>query len=215
MTSAPRDHTSNPFCTRFVRPGAVEYLFPAGHDMSGLLARIDECGWRGAIVGPHGSGKSTLLAALVRELDARDVRAATFTLRDRQRHMPRGWRRDLPSSARTVVLIDGYEQLSRLSRLWVRLAARRHGWGLIVTAHGSCGLPLLLRTQPSIELALRLVERLLPTETAPTAAPWVDRPLVAESFARHGGDLRELLFDLYDLYEQRKAERREATLRAR
>ena len=27
---------------------------------------------------------------------------------------------------------------------------------------------------------------------------------VAGRFSRHGGDLRELLFELYDLYEQRR-----------
>ncbi len=55
---------SNPFSTRFVRPGALAYRFPPGESAATLVERLAASGWRGQIVGPHGSGKSTLVAAL-------------------------------------------------------------------------------------------------------------------------------------------------------
>jgi len=32
----------------------------------------------------------------------------------------------------------------------------------------------------------------------------IPNDVIAELFARHGGNIRELLFDLYDLFEQRR-----------
>jgi hypothetical protein len=61
---------SNPFATRFTRPGAIDYLFASGQSVDSLVGRLRDHGWWGAILGPHGSGKSTLLAALAPELDA-------------------------------------------------------------------------------------------------------------------------------------------------
>ena len=46
----------NPFCSRFVRPGALEYLFPDGWSAARLAARLAENGWRGQIVGRPGRG---------------------------------------------------------------------------------------------------------------------------------------------------------------
>ena len=70
---------SNPFCTRIVRPGAIEYTFDQqgprgdrdgdhGDAVEGLVSRIakNRCH---LIVGPHGSGKSTLIRALVSQLE--------------------------------------------------------------------------------------------------------------------------------------------------
>jgi hypothetical protein len=61
MPAAP---ASNPFATRFTRPGAIEFIFPAGESLATLVARLRACDWRGQITGPHGSGKAPLRAAL-------------------------------------------------------------------------------------------------------------------------------------------------------
>lgn len=67
---------SNPFCTRIVRPGAIEYRFDPQEDVEPLLdapildvliRRICDTPFQ-LIVGPHGSGKSTLIRELVPRL---------------------------------------------------------------------------------------------------------------------------------------------------
>jgi hypothetical protein len=69
--------------------------------------------------------------------------------------------------------------------------------GLLVTAHADVGLPTLLETSTSLELAQAIVA-CLPNATAglPTGA-------VAACFQRAAGDMRETLFALYDTYERR------------
>ena len=156
-------------------------------------------GWRGQIVGPHGSGKSTLVAALVEALAAEGRPAFVIALRDVQRRLPRGWRREVEQAAARLVIVDGYEQLGRLARWGVKFTCRRRGWGLLVTAHGDAGFPTLVATSPSLELAELLVDQLVP----PGASAF-DRAVVARAFADANGNLREMLFALYDQFERQQ-----------
>lgn len=193
----------------------MDYLFAPGEQMSTLLARLEENVWRGEIIGPHGSGKSTLVAGLIKALEASGFRCPLFGLHDGQRFMPRGWSRTLRRGGRPIVFIDGYEQLGWISRLAVRWRCARTGNGLVVTAHAPTGLPLLACTKPSVELTLEVARCLI---RSGGAVADTDRWLVdaaSAAFARHQGNVREVLFDLYDLYEQRKAHRVQATLSAR
>ncbi len=98
-----------------------------------------------------------------------------------------------------LLIIDGYEQLSRVSRLWLAWQLRRNGWGAIVTAHRDAGYPTLLRTRATAELTERIVARLLSDSTAA-----IDQRTIASSFAAAGGNVRETLFDLYDHFERRE-----------
>ena len=99
----------------------------------------------------------------------------------------------------TILVIDGYEQLSYWSRWIVKRFCRRQGMGLMVTAHASVGLPELYRTEVTSEAAERVIDQLLGGRSAPFSSQEV-----SERLAQHGGDLRETLFDLYDIYEQRR-----------
>lgn len=57
---------SNPFSTRFVAPGRIDWVSEPDHELEKLTCRfLFDCSSRAAIVGPHGSGKSTLLEHLV------------------------------------------------------------------------------------------------------------------------------------------------------
>ena len=56
---------SNPFSSRYVRPGAIPFFFPEDCRVELLLSRLEENGWQGEILGRHGSGKSALLAHLI------------------------------------------------------------------------------------------------------------------------------------------------------
>jgi hypothetical protein len=59
------------------------------------------------------------------------------------------------------------------------------------------GLPVLLKARTSPELAGRIAATLAGERFASNV-----RESMRQSFVRHGGNLREVLFDLYDLYER-------------
>ncbi len=186
----------NPFSTRFVRPGAVAYKLSLGHDLAGLAVRFETIGRAGQIVGPHGSGKSTLLADLIRLWESKGERVLLIELHDGQRRLPTR----LPDLARTetptLIAVDGYEQLSRGAACGVRRFCRRHRLGLVVTTHCSMGLADLVRCAPSLSLVTRLVRDLL----ADTENPIADGD-IRRSFHHHEGNVREVLFEMYDLCE--------------
>jgi hypothetical protein len=107
-----------------------------------------------------------------------------------------------------VIVIDGYEQLSLWRRLRLNRRCRRQRRGLLVTAHRPLlGLPLLYRTSTTPETAWRVVHYLLREEPSLLAPAEV-----AARLARHGGDVRELLFELYDWYEARRGSARSRSL---
>lgn len=193
------DAPANPFATRWVRPGALAYRFPAGQGVKQLVETLRANRWRGEITGPHGCGKSTLLAALIPALREAGREPLLQTLHDGQRRLPR----ELLDSAwtpRTQVIVDGYEQLRRLGRARLKHRSRRVGCGLLVTAHAPVGLPELARVAPDLETVTQIVADLLAQSPAPIA-----REEIARRFAARGGNVRDVLFDLYDLYERRRA----------
>jgi hypothetical protein len=191
---------SNPFATRWVRPGAIPYLFPPGEGAAELVDRLRDRGWRGQVVGPHGSGKSTLLAALMPELRRAGKDPVLIALHDGQRRLAPTDRRALPPAAHPAILIlDGYEQLGRWARFLLRSRCRRYGHGLLVTAHAPVGLPDLFRTTVTAESAQAVVDHLTP----PGPGCTVTQADVRERLDARSGNLREALFDLYDLHERR------------
>jgi energy-coupling factor transporter ATP-binding protein EcfA2 len=192
---------SNPFSTRFIRPGAISFLFPAGESVEGFLDRLRAANWWGQIVGPHGSGKSTLLAALLPALEAAGRRVVPITLHQGEHRLPRLDQKGF--SATTQVVIDGYEQLSWWSRRRLKSVCRRHGAGLLVTAHSDIGLPALYETKPTEDLAHLVVARL----TAKNGEP-ITPDDVRAAYAAARGDIRETLFKLYDVYQNRNNEYR-------
>ncbi len=194
--------SENPFCTRRIRPGAVPFCFPSGVDLENLIDRLRLNQWRGEIVGPHGSGKLTLLASIIITIEQAGRQAVCFELHDGQRSLPRDWRRKTMTAAlspQAIVVVDGYEQLNLWNRFCLKRHCRRRHLGLLVTSHAVTGLPQIFRTSASLEMALQIVDQLTQNEHIKIPAN-----LVADSLARHGADIRELLFDLYDYYEQQR-----------
>jgi energy-coupling factor transporter ATP-binding protein EcfA2 len=193
MPAAP---ASNPFATRFTRPGAIDFIFPEGESHDAQIDRLRKNDWRGQILGPHGSGKSTLLASLepaLREI-GREVVMHTLTAGQRKLDLPT----ELDSDS--ILVIDGFEQLSWWSRRKVQAACRRAGAGLLISAHTDLGLPTIFQTQPNLELARQLVSRLLPPGDRT-----ISESDIAAAYARHPHNLRELLFSLFDLHQARSA----------
>lgn len=177
----------------------MPYLFPAEVSCDSLLMRLEQNGRYGQIVGPHGSGKSALVATLIARLQSCEQPVEWLELHDGQRRLPGGLDRLSRLPRGTLVVVDGYEQLAFWNRLRLRRHCRRHGLGLLVTAHAPVGLPTLFSTNPSPALAERIVQCLLGERPSP-----VSREELHHRYVQHQGDLRELLFDLYDAYEQRR-----------
>jgi ABC-type molybdenum transport system ATPase subunit/photorepair protein PhrA len=195
--SESADRPSNPFATRFTRPGAIAFQFPAGQSPEQLVEQLRQHAWRGQIIGPHGSGKSTLLAGLSPALTAAGRQVVLVRLRDGQRRLPpelnpRTWQ------ASTQAIIDGYEQLGLLSRFRLRRWQAKRGFGLLVTAHASAGLPTLWQTEPTEQRLAAIVAQLL---QRPQLAP-EELALVEKTFELHQGDQREALFALFDVFER-------------
>jgi len=189
----------NPFSTRRVRPGAIPFLFDADHSAGRIIDRLRRHGWWGEITGPHGSGKSALLATLCPALEQAGLETCLIELHDGQRRLPADFRAAAKMHPPAVLIVDGYEQLGRLSRFRLKRLCRRGKLGLLVTAHGHVGLPEVFRTTVTIELVRRIVADLQADCRLLVTAEDVDA-----RFWQHAGDVRELLFDLYDLYEARR-----------
>jgi hypothetical protein len=182
----------NPFSTRFVTPGAIPFHFAPAGGPNAIVARLHETGGRGQVVGPHGSGKSTLVAGLLPALA--DWTVYQVRLNTTHRELP-PWVWDAPPATGLLVL-DGFEQLGFLTRRRLK----RHWPGLVVTAHGSMGLPDLVRTDVTPETAEHVIRSLVPP-----GGEWVlDGFDVVARLRRHRGSLREVLFELYDRWEARE-----------
>jgi hypothetical protein len=186
---------SNPFASRHIRPGAIGYLFQEGVSAAELVERLKAAGWWGQIVGPHGSGKSTLLVTLVQELESAGRRVRLVSLHQGEHRLPR-----LEGNLETAtqVVVDGYEQLSWWSKRKLKARCRRAGSGLLVTAHADMGLPTIFETASSLEVTKEVVARLVEA-----ADGRVTEDDVSEAFAASGGNVRETLFALYDIYQGR------------
>lgn len=210
---APARARDNPFATD--RLEALGYRSPrTGEplDLEPLLARWESLGRRGAIVGPEGSGKTTLLDDLESLLGARGfpvwrLRAEVGSgrlveERDRDRLVPLG---DLAQAGtRTILVIDGADRSKR--RIWHRLrraagrgSACRPG-GLLVTSHRPGLLPTLTECTTSPELLERLMAELVGFSGA---TPERALPPAATLHARHRGNLRLALLELYDRWAER------------
>jgi hypothetical protein len=197
MTTRRTD--SNPFATRYVRPGAIPFLFPAGDSAEGEVARFASLGRRAQIVGPHGVGKSTLVATLMEPMSRAGLAPLMFALHGGQRRMPSGWRRRAKAAGARTIVIDGYEQLGAIGRWLVRGTCRRRGWGLLVTAHAVVGLPTLRELEPRLDVATAVVRHLMHGES--TAA---DSLPIEACFRACQGNMRETVFALFDEFERRR-----------
>lgn len=200
MTGVDVSVESNPFCSRNIRPGAVPFLFPPGENCEVVTARLQANDWWGQIIGNHGTGKSALLAALTPAIETLGCRTLLVELHDGQRCLPRDVWRSLRRLKRGLVIVDGFEQLSRWSRFWLQRSCRLRRLGLLVTSHVSVGLPTIYRTAISAASAEQIVRVFLDGRE-----PQFSLAELHQLIERHQGDFRETLFSLYDLCEQRRA----------
>lgn len=189
----------NPFATRSVRPGAITYVFANGTGLNDLVDRLRHANWTGEIIGPHGSGKSTLLQSLLPQLTAAGRQVRAFTLHRGESRLPvagtdlKNW------DSNTQLVIDGYEQLGGWTRTLISRICRQQGCGLILTSHEPMGFPRLYETGSTLPMVQHLVRDL-----QRYSGPRVTDADVTRSFERQHGNVREVFFELYDLFEQRR-----------
>lgn len=182
----------NPFRTDRVLQ--VRYRLQDG-TWDALLGRLEDLRFRGAIVGPQGSGKTTLLEDLAPRLAARGFAVRPLRLDTESPRFAPGFLDGFFATltTRDVILLDGAEQLGAFA--WRSFERRsRAAGGLIVTLHRRGRLPALIETRTSPELLAGLVEQILGDAASELA------PLFPELHARHDGNLREALRELYDRY---------------
>ena len=189
--------SANPFATRFIRPGAIPFLFLDGDSAEAIIERLRSHNWRGQIIGAHGSGKSTLLLTLVPLIEAAGRNVVLYKLGPGERRLPNI---DTSSiSPATQLIIDGYEQLSSWSRLRIGWLVWRSKAGLLATAHADVGLPTIYATNPSEAIAAAVANQLTAAESVSVTANDI-----SEAFRAAGGNVRETLFKLFDVLQSRR-----------
>jgi len=188
--------SSNPFATRFIRPGAIPFLFLDGDSAEGVVERLKTNNWRGQIIGEHGSGKSTLVATLAPPIEAAGRRAVMIKIGPGERRIVGSQFSSLSPS--TQLIVDGYEQLSFWSRLAVRYRIWRTGAGLLVTAHANVGLPTVYTTTATEEVAAAVVDKLALAQGVP-----ISRTDITDAYRAAAGNIRETLFNLFDICRER------------
>ena len=183
----------NPFAADRVL--SIRYELPDGQ-AGRLLARLERLRYRAAIVGPHGAGKTTLLEDLETPLVRLGFRVTHLRLDGEHRRFPPGCLAQLEATldARDLVCLDGAEQLDWVGWRMFRWRTRRAG-GVLITSHRPGLLPTLIECTTSPELLDRIVNRLA------LQAEGVRTP--KDLFARHHGNLRDALRELYDVYAAR------------
>ena len=190
---------TNPFSTRRVRPGQLAFQFSEPIRARQLVDRLRQDRWWGQIIGPHGVGKSTLLHGLMPELVAAGRTVSWWTLQNGQRGWPAGMSAAAQAwDAQTLVVVDGYEQLRCLARWRLKIRCRSTGTGLLVTSHRDAGLPLLVTLSCPLNTVQDLVTQLLADDPIQ-----ISQDEVSSCYRTHQGNVREVFFALYDLYEAR------------
>ena len=197
LNSPPPSRRDNPFATCWTKPGVLPFRFQAGQSVVQLVAKLAAQNWWGQITGAHGSGKTTLLATLIPALTAAGRQVHEIRIRNRNGSLFCDAKEI--QAGRTLIVVDGFEQLGRLARLRFKRRCRRTGAGLLVTTHESAGLPTLIHLSPE----RRLIEQLIADLCAQVPSD-IMRDDIAASHASHGSNVREIFFDLYDRHERRR-----------
>ncbi|MDR1960264.1 MAG: hypothetical protein LBQ54_14690 [Planctomycetaceae bacterium] len=168
-----------------------------------LIDQFQKNGSFGQITGNHGSGKSTLLSALEEVFARKEYKIHKESLHDGQRRLSYEfwqWFSELKKSPpdKSLIIVDGYEQLSWLQRFRLLLGCKIRGVGLLLTSHKPVhGIPVLYRTAASQEQLEQIVDYLLEIP-----AGFIDENVLARLMLTHRNNIRDVLFALHDLYQE-------------
>jgi hypothetical protein len=110
------------------------------------------------------------------------------------------------SQSDVLLVIDGYEQLSRLVRCLVVMRTWMSSARLLVTSHRPTCLPTLIETRVDVAVAQSLLEHLLPADMT-DRQHFLDSALLQQMLIKHRGNLREVFMHLYDAAQTKIEER--------
>lgn len=190
---------ANPF-----RAGLIERL---GYQLDDagwkqLLARFAAQHMRGVLVGPHGSGKTTLREELAWRLEQEGWRIRTLVPGAGRAPTWAELRRFAAhADARTLLSIDGLDRIGALGWWHLRRMAGS-GPAILATSHVHGRLPTLHEHRTSPELLHDLVAALVPASVSPGL-----RERCSGLFARHHGNVRACLRELYNEWAEHGAYR--------
>ncbi|OYP37949.1 hypothetical protein [Rhodopirellula sp. MGV] len=211
----------NPFSTSFIAPTQVRYRFnhgvsgtnPQTIDMhlEGLLATLKKTR-RGVILGPHGTGKSTLLHTFLPKLQQCYPMVAFDQINNdpsvgwigRVKERLRAGQRILKELAGLprdgLLIVDGWEQLYRVSRLRAIRAAAAKKLTLLATSHQRMtGWTTIHETKATQKMVQSLAGDLL-EDTPYELRKMVDSHL-KKCRVTPKTNVRDLWFEMYDLIE--------------
>ena len=211
----------NPFSAERIRPGRLHFRFSratGANDSKTIESNCDsllaamKSQPRSLIVGPHGTGKSTLLQSLLPKLQQSYTKVAMHRLSAdptlgfvrRMRQRSQAGRRvtseydALPSGG--LLVVDGWEQLPASARWRLTRFKVSRGISLLATSHRAiAGWDTLYQTRAHKRLVRTLANELL------LDTPHEIRELVSANIMKRRIDettnIRELWFELYDLFE--------------
>lgn len=199
----------NPFCTRFFQPGAIPFYFPPPMSLDELVSGIAHgTGPRWAIVGPHGSGKSTLLHHIAQHPKLSEEWPSRFLIdfhagetrwsHWRTMHRALGW---CGCASRSLLMVDGWEQLDRPLQCYVRWRAAARRAKVLATAHAlPARFHALWRTNVDNSVEQHVLSSMLGNDRTGLVMEVMESRDWERSRRRHGPNLRESLFDMYDWY---------------
>ena len=187
---------TNPFASKHIRPDANEYLFADGSSIDSTVARFNQLGHHAQIIGPHGTGKSTLLYQLVEQFNATG-NVILAKLNSSKTRLPFSLPGLLRIPGKTLVVIDGFEQLPTWKRFTIKKIAHARKLGLLVTTHEDQKMATLVRTASSPQTLKAIIRRLDRNQRLGPTDRLTEREL-CQLLDICDGNVREVLFRLYD-----------------
>lgn len=185
---------TNPFASRQME--SLDYQC-TDMPLKEIMARLQTLHYRAAIVGPEGSGKTTLLETIGNRLRETGFKTVFIKFDTENNRLNKNLfipDRQIPFH-RHAFLIDGAEQLSRLSRIRLYASAKKAG-ALVITSHRTTKLPILVQTSTSPALLYDLVLKLVGQQKM---TGWQE---INRLFEIHNGNIRLALRTLYDTWSE-------------
>jgi predicted ATPase len=190
---------SNPFSTRNWQAGTINYIFESGLDCHAIWERLTKAGGIGQIVGKHGTGKSTLIESLSKFLTQYGLNVQKNTLNSSQKKLQKDFLLSLQKiNTNTIYILDGYEQLSLLSRIRLRRKNWHNSAGFIFTTHKPASfIPIIYKTTTQPKIFQNLVQNMIKNTNFK-----INNEQITQILQNENGNFRNGFFKLYDLFEE-------------